>query len=107
MPRPLAGDVLRERLGRGDALALLAIQDVRWRRNDEDEPLPRTAYICKSLKHPQEVDTLREIYGPNFFLISAYAPVARRADDLEARIARDWSGRHRCMTDQLLAKPAT
>jgi deoxycytidylate deaminase len=85
-----AGDVLRERLGRGDALALLAIQDVRWRRTDEDEPVPRKAYIFKSLKHPQEVETLREVYGANFFLVSAYAPVDRRADDLEAQIARDW-----------------
>jgi deoxycytidylate deaminase len=85
-----AGDALRERLGRGDAMALLAVQDVRLRRNDEDEPRPRTAFIFKSLKHPQEVDTLREIYGANFFLISAYAPTDRRADDLETRIARDW-----------------
>jgi deoxycytidylate deaminase len=85
-----AGDILRERLDRGDALALLAIQDVRWRRTDEDEPVPRKAYIFRSLKHPQEVETLREVYGSNFFLVSAYAPVDRRADDLEAHIARDW-----------------
>src|SRR4051794_38194547 len=34
-----AGNTLRERLGRGDALALLGIQDVRSRRTDEDEPV--------------------------------------------------------------------
>lgn len=84
------GDLLREKLGRGDAVALLGILQVKRLRDDPEMPRPRTAYVFRSLKHPQEVDTLREVYGPNFFLISAYSPTDTRASDLETRIAADW-----------------
>jgi deoxycytidylate deaminase len=39
-------------------------QPEEWRR-----PLPRTAHIIFSLKRPEEVDTLRRIYGNGFFLL--------------------------------------
>ncbi|HEY3439531.1 MAG TPA: anti-phage dCTP deaminase [Paludibaculum sp.] len=32
-------------------------------------PLPKTAHIISTLKRPQEVDTLRRIYGSGFFMI--------------------------------------
>ena len=32
-------------------------------------PLPRTAHLILSLKRPEEVDTLRRIYGSGFFLM--------------------------------------
>jgi len=32
-------------------------------------PLPRTAHIISTLKRPEEVNTLRRIYGSGFFLI--------------------------------------
>ncbi len=85
-----AGDRLREVLGRGDALALLAILRVTQLRPEPKQPAARTAYILRSLKHPQEVETLREVYGPNFFMISAYSPVGTRAAYLEAKITQDW-----------------
>jgi len=85
-----AGDSLRERLERGDALALLAILSVTQRRTTPNEPLQRTAFIFRSLKHPEEVTTLRHVYGPNFFLISAYSPIATRAEYLERRVSADW-----------------
>lgn len=85
-----AGDALREMLNRGDALALLAILKVTRLRDEATLPVPRRAYIFRSLKHPQEVDTLREVYGPNFFLISAYTPTPLRAEYLERQIAQDW-----------------
>jgi deoxycytidylate deaminase len=37
------------------------------------EPLPRTAHILLSLKRPQEVELLRAIYGPGFYLIGVFA----------------------------------
>jgi deoxycytidylate deaminase len=85
-----AGDVLREKLRRGDALALLAILNVSELRDSPQQAQPRTAYILRSLKHPHEVETLRQVYGPNFFLISAYSPIGARAESLDSKIARDW-----------------
>jgi deoxycytidylate deaminase len=37
------------------------------------EPLPKIAHIILSLKRPQEVELLRAIYGPGFYLIGVFA----------------------------------
>jgi deoxycytidylate deaminase len=37
------------------------------------EPLPRVAHILLSLKRPEEVELLRAIYGPGFYLIGVFA----------------------------------
>lgn len=86
-----AGDRLREALQRGDALALLSIYTIFAKlRHDSEIPSPRCAYVLRSLKHPHEVDKLREVYGPHFFLISAYAPADARADRLIRQITAEW-----------------
>lgn len=68
-----AGNQLRKDHERGDVLALSAvgaIQQARRRRNaGDDGPSPKTAYVVRSLKHPDEVRTLREVYGAGFFVV--------------------------------------
>lgn len=80
-----AGNDLREALG-SDALALLAVGAIRELREEKtgspDSPLPRQAYVLRSLKHPAELKTLRSIYGPSFFLIAAYCPRETRKRNL-------------------------
>jgi deoxycytidylate deaminase len=85
-----AGDEFRKRTERHDALALLAARDVQRIRKEHssgDEPPPNTAYIFRSLKTPGEVETLRKIYGPGFFLIGSYAPKKVRREQLIRNIA--------------------
>jgi cytidine deaminase len=88
-----AGSELRAKFGRGDALALLSVAKIRElrqkTRGDVNNPAPgsRTAYILRSLKHPDEVATLRGIYGRAFSLISAYEPSASRLNNLSVKIA--------------------
>lgn len=89
-----AGDDFRKVSGLGQALALLSILAIREQhrrayspKRSPQQPIPRCAYILKSLKHPAEVETLRRVYGPNFYLISAYTPRDIRAQNLVARIA--------------------
>lgn len=86
-----AGTRLRETVGRGDALAMLALADIQDKREDlsgdKVEPAPRTAYILRSLKHPDEVKSLRSIYGPRFVLVAAYSPHEKRVQALANRIA--------------------
>jgi deoxycytidylate deaminase len=77
-----AGNRAREISGRGDILALHAASEIHSRRGEE-RPLPETAHIILSLKHPDEVTALRRIYGPGFFLISLYTPRAERQRNLE------------------------
>lgn len=68
-----AGNQLRKDHEREDVLALAAVGEIhRARKRSEDgNGLPRswTAYLVRSLKHPEEVRSLREVYGPGFFLI--------------------------------------
>lgn len=78
-----AGNKLRAAAKRGDILALYAIAEInRNRKHTEAEPLgepyARTVHIIRSLKHQQEVEALRRIYGPGFFLIAVGAPLEKR-----------------------------
>jgi len=88
-----AGSELRSMVGRGDMLALLCVAKIREMRERQqgnvNSPRPgsRTAYILRSLKHPDEVATLRGIYGRAFSLISAYEPRASRLNNLAVRIS--------------------
>lgn len=89
-----AGDNFREAFELGDALARLSIAVVREKyrkpvsaNNSADEPISRCAYILRSLKHPREVKLLRDVYGPNFFLLAAYSPHDIRLKEFTRRIA--------------------
>ncbi len=63
----------------GDALALCAIEEIAvyrhaMARRSGDQVLARTAHILRSLKHPDEVHRLRQVYGPGFYLIGVHTP---------------------------------
>jgi deoxycytidylate deaminase len=87
-----AGDELRRRWDRSDALSLHAVTDIvatreqvaeegGWTPHDDDEPPPslsRHAFILRSLKTPDELETLRAIYGPRLIVIAAYSPEEMR-----------------------------
>lgn len=67
-----AGNLLRQAARRGDILALHAIAEIASGRTSEDgvtQPRPKTVHLLRSLKHPAEVEALRRVYGPGFFLI--------------------------------------
>jgi cytidine deaminase len=86
-----AGDDLRESTKAGEALALLGISAIREFRQEslkeEENPIPRQAYIFQSLKHPEEVNKLKKIYGSALAVVSIYAPRSERVDRLAERIA--------------------
>jgi deoxycytidylate deaminase len=93
-----AGTELRSIARRGDVTAWLVIAAIRELRELHHQdgsngdrgkiPLPRTAFIIQSIKHPAEIKTLRDVYGRAFFLISAYAPREMRVDALARQIAQ-------------------
>jgi deoxycytidylate deaminase len=89
-----AGTRLREETGQADAMAVLGVQQVRKFRASKDnasrnpgEPLTRQAYVFHSLKRPEEIDTLRRIYGHAFFVIGGYSPRDKRKRRLGKLIA--------------------
>ncbi len=93
-----AGNELRSVTGVGHSMADLAIAEIQRIREEhgeeKDQPLPSTAYIIRSLKHPEEVDLLRRVYGASFFLVAAYSPLADREHHLAREIAASRSSGH-------------
>ena len=76
-----AGDQLRASWDRSDALALHAISDIVATREELSPPvggdaqpdyLDRHAFVLRSLETPDELETLRAIYGPRLVVITAY-----------------------------------
>lgn len=111
-----AGTELRSIARRGDIMAWLAIGAIRELRERNHTtgshadrrkiPLPRTAFVIHSIKHPAEVKTLRDVYGRAFFLISAYAPRDARVEALARQIAESEGesdlGRYRHQAEELI-----
>lgn len=54
-------------------------------RNGFAQPRPRVAYVIKSLKHPDEVDFMRDAYGDGFHLIGITSSRERRLKNLMER----------------------
>lgn len=72
------GTEAREVTGRDDILALAAIADIHNRRGQGKAVRARTAYVLRQLKHPAEIQLLRETYGEGFFALGFYSPRAHR-----------------------------
>lgn len=96
-----AGNTIRKIYEQGDAAAILVMKRLRELRKkinkEEYAQLERTAFIIKSLKHPQEVEAFRRVYGDSFFLISVYEPQHMRIENLASKIA---SGREKGISNK-------
>ncbi|MBK9262399.1 MAG: hypothetical protein IPM54_21675 [Polyangiaceae bacterium] len=110
-----AGNEFRKLLQRKDALALLgvaAIRNARYQahqpldKNNMDRPIERCAYILHSLKTPDEIKTLRRVYGNNFLVVAAYAPRSKRVDVLAEKFKSYGSTReqHRADAERLVER---
>jgi len=86
------GNALRRKADRGDLLALVTIDKIAaQRKSDKHGPRPfrRVAHILSSLKHPDEVHTLRRVYGPGFLVIGVHAPREVRINSLAEKFAKE------------------
>ena len=70
---------------RKDLMAIAAVNAVSKKRDFEalntrvnTKPRERVAHLLISLKRPEEVSTLRKIYGPGFYLIGIFATEEER-----------------------------
>lgn len=82
----------RRSLGSGDALALASIAAIRRERaaitGKPNLASADHAFILNQLKHPAEVDLLRQVYGANFILIAGHAPRNKRVESLSSTLSR-------------------
>ncbi|HUQ92926.1 MAG TPA: anti-phage dCTP deaminase [Bryobacteraceae bacterium] len=76
------GNKIRKQTNRCDFFALVTASRLASSRkgaaSNEPEPFRRVAHMILSLKRPEEVETLRRIYGTGFFLVGVFATVAER-----------------------------
>lgn len=75
------GDSLRKDTGNYAILAAGAAQKIKSLRAADTHS--KTAYIINSLKHPDEVELLRKIYGDGFYLLGIHVDEKRRRAYLE------------------------
>jgi deoxycytidylate deaminase len=84
-----AGNKIREATQRADIFALISASKLFTTRDDDADGNPmarrRAAHVIASLKRPEEVEALRKIYGPAFFLIGIFSDEAERLSFLTNR----------------------
>lgn len=76
-----AGNAACREKRRKDLWALAAIAAINTRRAQHSS-LERTAHVLLSLKRPEEVTTLRKVYGDGFFLVGVFATEQERLHHL-------------------------
>ncbi|MDM1046605.1 cytidine deaminase [Myroides sp. 1354] len=69
------GNQIREDTSNNSVLALGAASIINEKREEKSY---RKAYIIDSIKHPDEVKALKEIYGQGFYLIGVYSDINHR-----------------------------
>jgi deoxycytidylate deaminase len=80
-----AGNAACEESGRKDIWALAGIAEINKARKPISHKPPamhRTANLLFSLKRPEEVSTLRKVYGDGFFLIGVFSTEKERLEYL-------------------------
>lgn len=77
-----AGNNARKETKDNAVLALAAAFQIYAGREKKYQTKPRQACIINSLKHPDEVNALRRIYGNGFLLIGVYVTPEQRKHDL-------------------------
>lgn len=79
------GDMLCEATGRNDTMALYGAARINASRSGDPPPLLNRASVLRQLKRPEEVYTLRKIYGECFHLVGLYCPEDDRERNLMSR----------------------
>ena len=85
-----AGNAFREAMRRGDALSMLAVGAIGALRSKFVQK--KRAFILRSLKHPDEVKSLRNIYGPAFVLFSINSSRTTRVENLAKKFNKSHGG---------------
>ncbi len=73
------GDAVRQNYG-NFALASAAVSKIQELREDANPGEEKIAYILDSIKHPEEVRLLREVYEHSFRLIAVHCSYEKRLD---------------------------
>lgn len=82
----LAGNEIRKLLKAHEAVAMLGVMKIAEIREQPKEGWGQS-FVLHSIKHPAEVESLREIYGDSFVLVAGYSPTQARVNALKKKLA--------------------
>jgi deoxycytidylate deaminase len=101
-----AGDAIRHQTRRNDAIAGLALGYISEYREEHFGAAPAlaTAFILDSLKHPAEIESLRQIYRDRLIVISVHSPTEARLKALTKKIAGSYGKPERAKKFEVAAK---
>ena len=77
-----AGNQMRRDSGDNSILAMGAASNINFLRDTNSDSSKPKAYIINSLKHPKEIEGLKEIYGQGYFTIGVFADEDKRRESL-------------------------
>jgi deoxycytidylate deaminase len=97
MRKMTEANALRKQYTDPALLARIAIYEIQQLRTahsgDWTKPRPHHAYIIRQFKPPEEVELLRRVYGRRMILVSAYASVEQRRQQIVSRLQLEVSTR--------------
>jgi cytidine deaminase len=79
------GNIVRQYTGSGDAFARLCLVEIASLRRRLSHTSTGIAYVVDSLKHPDEVELFRSVYGPAFVAVGVFATPHTREQHLESK----------------------
>jgi deoxycytidylate deaminase len=87
------GDELRSKYG-GFSAAALAVAEIKRIRSKSATNIEKIAYLVDSIKHPAEVELLRQVYDQSFRLVAVHCARPEREQRLsgDVRSAAKYSG---------------
>lgn len=103
-----AGTDIRKKYGKGDILSRMVLSSIHSFRiknfETQKKPATQTAFILNSLKHPAEINLLRDIFKDRLYVISVYRPKIERIRKLAQKIAQsestsDWHKKESIATE--------
>lgn len=98
-----AGDRICADTKRNDILALYGIESLKkyGPREDKHEIPNSVAHIFRQIKRPDEIKTLKQIFGRNILFISCYSSKNDRKDSLVQKLIRTNRSRNRAELEAL------
>jgi len=101
-----AGDQLCQDAGRNDILALYGIEHLKLyspRESDDDIPI-QVAHIFRQIKRPDEIRTLKEVFGRNVLFLSCYSSKDDRKEHLVKKLLKTNRGTNRTELESMALK---
>ena len=82
-----AGDQFRMATRSGASMAALTVREIEKHRSGREQNSTPIVYLLKSLKHPDEVELLRQVYGEAFSLVGVASSADERRKTLSDSIS--------------------